>query len=128
MFSEYCERRFEIEPVQVIDASGASAVYPEVTPRTLDVPVSMINGHLGLSLPASQVADLLTRMQLPASLSADGSTLSLSVPITRSDILHACDVVEDVAIAYGYNNLAKTVCAASVCISRKAALLLYTRK
>jgi phenylalanyl-tRNA synthetase beta chain len=27
------------------------------------------------------------------------------VPPTRSDILHAVDVIEDVAIAYGYNNL-----------------------
>jgi len=39
-------------------------------------------------------------------------TLSLcgaSMPPTRSDILHACDIVEDVAIAYGYNNIEKTV-------------------
>lgn len=31
------------------------------------------------------------------------------VPPTRSDILHACDVVEDVAIAYGFNNIPKRV-------------------
>jgi phenylalanyl-tRNA synthetase beta subunit len=31
------------------------------------------------------------------------------VPPTRSDILHACDVVEDVAIAHGYNNIPKRV-------------------
>ena len=27
------------------------------------------------------------------------------MPPTRSDILHAVDVIEDVAIAYGYNNI-----------------------
>lgn len=25
--------------------------------------------------------------------------------MTRSDILHPCDIVEDIAIAYGYNNI-----------------------
>ena len=29
----------------------------------------------------------------------------VQVPPTRSDILHACDIAEDVAIAYGYNNI-----------------------
>lgn len=31
------------------------------------------------------------------------------MPITRSDIMHECDLVEDIAIAYGYNNLKKAV-------------------
>ena len=26
-------------------------------------------------------------------------------PITRSDILHPCDIAEDLAIAYGFNNI-----------------------
>ena len=34
--------------------------------------------------------------------------LKVTVPPTRHDILHACDIYEDVAIAYGYNNLVKT--------------------
>ena len=33
----------------------------------------------------------------------------MSVPPTRSDVLHACDVAEDVAIAHGYNNIAETL-------------------
>ena len=28
---------------------------------------------------------------------------------TNSDIIHACDIVEDVAIAHGYNNIAKVM-------------------
>lgn len=31
------------------------------------------------------------------------------VPCTRPDILHPCDIMEDVAIAYGYNNIPKTL-------------------
>ena len=32
----------------------------------------------------------------------------MTIPPTRSDVIHACDIIEDVAIAYGYNNIAKT--------------------
>jgi len=31
------------------------------------------------------------------------------VPPTRSDVLHPCDIAEDVAIAYGYNNIERTI-------------------
>jgi phenylalanyl-tRNA synthetase beta chain len=34
--------------------------------------------------------------------------LWVQVPATRPDILHECDIMEDAAIAYGFNNLPKT--------------------
>ncbi|MBA0835440.1 hypothetical protein Goarm_007720 [Gossypium armourianum] len=47
-------------------------------------------------------------MQLHAEKAGSGEAkISVSVPPTRSDILHPCDVMEDVAIAYGYNNIPK---------------------
>lgn len=33
----------------------------------------------------------------------------MEIPPTRHDVLHACDIYEDVAIAYGYNNIVKTI-------------------
>jgi hypothetical protein len=49
-------------------------------------------------------------MQLDAQPSSrGGGGLAVRVPPTRSDILHACDVMEDVAISYGYNNLQQQV-------------------
>ena len=33
----------------------------------------------------------------------------MHVPPTRSDVLHAVDVIEDVAIAYGYNNIPQAI-------------------
>jgi phenylalanyl-tRNA synthetase beta chain len=51
---------------------------------------------------------LLKRMQLSARLIGD-STISVVIPPTRSDILHACDIMEDVAVAYGFNNIVKTI-------------------
>ena len=33
----------------------------------------------------------------------------MKIPPTRHDIIHACDIYEDVAIAFGYNNITKTL-------------------
>lgn len=35
----------------------------------------------------------------------DSDVLKVVVPPTRQDILHACDILEDVGIAYGFNNI-----------------------
>lgn len=36
-------------------------------------------------------------------------TLIVSVPPTRPDVIHAADIIEDVAIAHGYDNIKKTI-------------------
>ncbi|KAG2482402.1 hypothetical protein HYH03_018663 [Edaphochlamys debaryana] len=109
MFAEYCERPFEVEPVEVVDAFGAKTVYPDLSCRSLSLTADYVNSLLGVSLPPQQVAELLNKMQVSATLGADGQALTVLVPPTRSDILHACDVAEDVAIAYGYNNIVKRI-------------------
>ena len=35
--------------------------------------------------------------------------LSVEIPPTRHDIIHAADIYEDAAIAFGYNNIVKTI-------------------
>ena len=53
-------------------------------------------------------------MSLRAEVSPDNTDkLIVSVPPTRPDILHQCDIVEDAAIAYGFNNLPHTFPATS---------------
>ncbi|KAI8464212.1 MAG: hypothetical protein J3K34DRAFT_441251 [Monoraphidium minutum] len=106
MFSEYCAVPFEVEPVEVIDSFGESHVYPDLSCREMEVELAEINGVLGLGLGEDQICGLLRSMQLDAQPSASCSgRLAVRVPPTRSDVLHACDVVEDVAIAHGYNNV-----------------------
>jgi phenylalanyl-tRNA synthetase beta chain len=48
-------------------------------------------------------------MQVSAQADESGKALLVSVPPTRPDVLHAADVMEDVAIAYGFNNIPKSV-------------------
>jgi len=35
--------------------------------------------------------------------------IEVQIPPTRHDILHACDIFEDLAIGYGYNNIEKVL-------------------
>lgn len=45
-------------------------------------------------------------MSLRTELSSKNSDeIIVRIPATRPDILHECDIVEDTAIAYGFNNL-----------------------
>ncbi|KAJ8758564.1 hypothetical protein K2173_000285 [Erythroxylum novogranatense] len=108
-FSAYCKSKFEVEPVEVIYPDGKSYFYPDLSVYDMEVPLSYITGLVGVSLKTEEVTSLLNRMQLRAeqSVSGDVEKINVSVPPNRSDVLHPCDVMEDVAIAFGYNNIPK---------------------
>jgi len=104
MFSEYCGDKFSVEPVEVVDSAGKSTIFPDIATRNVETSVEFINKSLGANVAPSEMIDLLQKMSVKASLQ-ENKTIKVEVPITRSDILHACDVMEDVAIAIGYDNL-----------------------
>merc|ERR1712125_54759 len=57
-------------------------------------------------LTDKDIKGLLDKMSVPCEINKDDTNvLHVDVPVTRSDIMHECDLVEDLAIAYGYNNL-----------------------
>lgn len=107
MFSVYSATPFEIEPIQIISShNGEDRVCPNITPRKTVAEIEYINSCLGLDYTGEQIAELLKRMSLNAT--PNGKLLDVEVPITRSDILHQCDIMEDAAIGFGFNNLKKT--------------------
>lgn len=56
--------------------------------------MAYINRCVGVDLGAAAIAELLSRMALTAKAVRDGQAVSVEVPPTRSDVLHACDVME----------------------------------
>jgi len=95
-----------IEPVKIIYPDGRVVISPDLSSRQTQTHASYINACTGLNLSAPQVRDLLERMSLRTELSpGDADALNVSIPPTRPDILHECDIMEDAAIAYGYNRL-----------------------
>lgn len=48
-------------------------------------------------------------MCLKSELRPSEQQLNVVIPPTRHDVIHACDIYEDAAIAFGYNKIIKTV-------------------
>lgn len=111
MFSEYCTEPFTCEPVDVIyEEDGHIETTPLLSTRVCEASVKEINGTIGIDISPERMCELCDKMQLgPAEYNADTQSIRVTVPPTRSDILHAVDVIEDVAIAYGYNNIYTSV-------------------
>lgn len=54
------------------------------------------------------MAELLSRMSLKSEMKGENRLL-VEVPPTRHDVIHPCDIYEDIAIAHGYNEIEKTI-------------------
>lgn len=117
MFSEYAAKPFTVEPVKVNFVNDAgditkSYVTPTMSARQECAGVDFINSLIGINISAERMVELCNKIQLgPATIVTENGTskLQVTVPPTRSDILHAVDIAEDVGIAYGYNNIVKRV-------------------
>lgn len=108
MFSEYCEVPFTVEPVETVTTQGSVEVYPSLRYRTETIKPTAVNGLVGVNQSAAEIATLLNKMCLDSVVvDSDGSIL-VTIPPTRHDVIHPCDIYEDVAIAFGYNNIVKT--------------------
>lgn len=64
---------------------------------------------LFFSESTEKIAQLLTRMCLLSHPTGVGDEIEVEIPPTRSDVIHACDIVEDAAMAYGFNNITRTI-------------------
>jgi phenylalanyl-tRNA synthetase beta chain len=75
---------------------------PDLSPRRKKLSVGYANDILGLDLEPERIKDAFERMRFSFELSGD--EISVEVPAYRNDILHPIDLVEDLAIGYGYEN------------------------
>ena len=76
---------------------------PDLSPKEMSVNVEDIDKLLGLGLSEKDIADILERMRYGVSKQRGGK-MKIEIPAYRS-ILHLVDIIEDVAIGYGYNNI-----------------------
>ena len=108
MFSIYCKNPFTVEEIKVInEKTGIGKIYPDLTPRKFKVDVDYLKTITGIyDILPEKITKLLERMELKANI-INPNEIEVSAPITRSDILHPCDIAEDFAISYGYNNIKK---------------------
>uniref|UniRef100_A0A8C1XPA5 Phenylalanine--tRNA ligase beta subunit n=1 Tax=Cyprinus carpio TaxID=7962 RepID=A0A8C1XPA5_CYPCA len=99
---------FRVEEAEVVYPDGRLSVYPELAYRTETLSGDFINKRVGINESAESIAQLLTRMCLRSEVSGEGDLIQVEIPPTRADVIHACDIMEDAAIAYGFNNIVRS--------------------
>lgn len=85
----------------------AQVITPDFSSRIVPLSVEYTNRLLGLKLSAQQIAELLQKAGLGVgTVGSEG--VNIVVPFYRVDVMHQVDLIEDVAVAYGYNNIEPT--------------------
>ena len=79
-------------------------VSPDLSPQKMKLRIKYANKLLGLKLKEEEVIKCLRKCRLDA-VKAGNGILEVAVPPYRTDILHEVDLVEEVAIGYGYYKL-----------------------
>ncbi len=92
----------EIYSVEIV-YPDKKVVSPNLSPEKMKLDLSYVNKRLGLELKENEVQELLERM----GFGYDQGTVL--IPAYRADVLHQVDLVEDIAIAYGYENFQEEI-------------------
>ncbi len=99
--NHFSDEGARIHSVTVIDAFGKKTVCPDARPEKMLLSVTQCNHTLGLTLKPAQVVDCLRRQRLNAR--RKGTLVEVEIPRYRADVLHSIDLIEEVALGYGYN-------------------------
>jgi phenylalanyl-tRNA synthetase beta chain len=113
-FDENVDRAIAILACMLADRGGrierVEVVYPnhvEFTPnldtKTMEIEVEEVSSLLGFDLTHEEIKDALERMRFSCDIL--DSKVRVGIPPYRADIMHEWDVIEDVAIGYGYDNI-----------------------
>ncbi|MEM2995404.1 MAG: phenylalanine--tRNA ligase subunit beta [Candidatus Bathyarchaeia archaeon] len=116
---EAVERGLNILATALADMGGAiekvhvkypdkTVVSPNLEPEKMKLRVDYANKLLGLKLSEDEAIKCLRKCRLDAE-KLGNSVLEVSYPAYRIDIMHEIDLVEEVAIGYGYYRLKPTI-------------------
>jgi phenylalanyl-tRNA synthetase beta chain len=78
-------------------------ITPILKERRVEIPLENIRRMVGLNLKQSEILSLLRRARYGGTIS--GAKVNALVPCYRLDILHPVDIIEDLAIAYGFDRI-----------------------
>lgn len=111
-----------VETVEVVNNEGSVRLTPNFGPKTYRVPNRLIEKILGVGLSDAEISQAIRKMGgslVESRTITHGSERAerwsdcvvgerehvFSMPRWRSDIMHPVDIVEDIAIGFGYENL-----------------------
>ncbi|NOR38523.1 MAG: phenylalanine--tRNA ligase subunit beta [Candidatus Thorarchaeota archaeon] len=108
MVTSLAERGGNLESVTVNYPDGTSIKTPNLTPKKMRLEVKDVIGLTGLSLSDVETVGCLQKMGYDARIKGKG-ILEVKIPAYRTDVLHPVDLIEDVAIGYGFDRIEPSI-------------------
>ncbi len=93
----------QIYSINCIQQDKKTVAIPDLKPEKIPLKKDYANKTLGLNLKEQQIKKLLARM------GHNYTKKTAQIPAYRADIMHPIDLVEDIAIAYGYENFKEEI-------------------
>ena len=104
-FGLYTEPQFNFEAVEIRDTETFETPAAELT-RKVTCSFDYLLNLTGVKLTASEAVQKFNKMgYINVAFDEASKEFSMEVPLYRSDVMHQCDLAEDLAIAVGYNNI-----------------------
>jgi phenylalanyl-tRNA synthetase beta chain len=92
------------EQVEIAYPDGRHHLTPDLSPQRMTLDLDETKRLLGIDLSLSTAVDALARMGHGVEQSTP-SKLEVAIPAYRADFLHQRDLMEDLAIGYGYHRI-----------------------
>jgi phenylalanyl-tRNA synthetase beta chain len=99
------ERGGSIYSVKIVYGDN-TIISPDLSVKKRNLSIDYVNKILGLDLSADKIIKYLAKMGFET-IKNDERQLTVSIPSWRADIIHEIDLVEDVAVGYGYDTIKK---------------------
>jgi len=81
-----------------INEHGSKKITPNLSAEKMKLNINNANSLLGLNLDEKEIKKLIERM------GCNYNKGVVEIPSWRTDVMHEVDLIEDIAIAYGYEN------------------------
>jgi len=102
--SSFAENGYQVETVTIEMSDGQKIATPTFAATLKQLHPKYVAEILGLELTRDELIKYLLKARYGIDKSTkEGKTIPVQVPSYRVDVLHEVDLIEDVAIAYGYH-------------------------
>ncbi len=96
------------ERVEILFSNGERRITPDLAPQEMILDLEASKKLLGIDFFEPSAEELVRRMGHGVEF-AGGSRIKVKIPAYRADFLHQRDLMEELAIAYGYEHIPRTM-------------------
>ena len=101
-----------VETITINDCHNNEVITPSGNPVEHHLPTNLLNNILGKNFDDDEISSAINKMggEFVGRINNDGGeVIKINMPRWRFDILHPIDLVEEIAIGHGYENIGEDI-------------------